>query len=151
MTMRKVLDRLKGLDDVEMGKGCSAAQIAELEKWLSCKLPMSHKLFLSECGWASFNANEIFGYGKGIPKHLDTSRITLSEQTDMEPQMPLKTVAIMADGAGNHYCLNTKAMKDGECPVIFWDHEHPRGVSQTPKKVARDFAVWLEKLIDEAS
>ena len=65
----------------------------------------------------------------------------------MEPALLSNLVPVMSDGAGNHYCLNTSVMQNGECPVIFWDHE--QGRDQNLGRVAASFDVWLIELPDE--
>ena len=45
------------------------------------------------------------------------------------------------------HCLNTSVMQNGECPVIFWDHE--QGREQNLGRVAASFDVWLIELPDE--
>ena len=58
--------------------------------------------------------------------------------------MPEYLVPVMNDGAGNHYCLDdTSRLDGGECPVVFWDHEHQDGPDQVPEQVSASFDRWL--------
>jgi len=54
----------------------------------------------------------------------------------------------MNDGAGNHDCLDTRQVKDGDCPVVLWDHEGDD--FQKCERVAPSFAAWLGRKLDEA-
>jgi len=63
--------------------------------------------------------------------------------------MPHRLIPLMNDGSGNHECLDTSKIKDGDCPVVFWDHEHPRGILQSPKRISVSFTAWLKRKIDE--
>jgi hypothetical protein len=49
----------------------------------------------------------------------------------------------MADGAGNHYCLDTGSTDIGLCPVVFWDHE--RRDNQVPDLVSESFTKFLDE------
>jgi hypothetical protein len=49
----------------------------------------------------------------------------------------------MPDGGGNHYCLDTNAMENGLCPVVFWDHE--LGEDQVPDKMYGSFTEFLDE------
>jgi hypothetical protein len=54
----------------------------------------------------------------------------------------------MNDGFGNHYCLDTGSLHDGECPEVFWDHE--KGVRQEPEFVSPQFDLWLLDILAES-
>ena len=55
-------------------------------------------------------------------------------------------VAFSPDGFGNHYCFNTAEMVDGECSVVFWNHE--RGEAQVAGVVNSTFGDWLGEHMD---
>lgn len=114
------------------------------------RLPKSYTQFLLECGWADINGDIIYGMGPDATAEVSMPEQTSWEHTSANPQMAYFLVAIMADGGGNHYCLHTKKMKDGECPVVFWEHDHPRGELQSPSHVSKNFATWLARLVREA-
>jgi len=84
-----------------------------------------------------------------------TDAVSMPEQANTEqvasmPQMPHYLIPIMADGGGNFYCLHTRKMKGGECPVVFWEHDHPRGEMQATTRVSTSFPAWLARLVREA-
>jgi hypothetical protein len=76
---------------------------------------------------------ELFGVGSDVPTYLDLVRMTESERSVARPHIPPSLIPILNDGFGNHYCLDTESLHDGECPVVFWDHE--KGAKQDPEVV----------------
>jgi hypothetical protein len=116
----------------------------------------SYEQFHREYGWARFGhehlspysalAIGVYGLGSDIPTHLDLVKNTVAERTENEPSLPSHLVPVMGDGGGNHYCLDTSKI-EGECPIIFWDHEADEG--QATKRVSQSFESWLIKQLDD--
>ena len=124
-----------------LGHGASPADISTAEAALGTKLPESYTAFLREFGWGGVDSWELFGVGAGVPSYLDLVRMTESERTTFHPHIPPHLVPVMNDGFGNHYCLDTASLHDGECPVVLWDHE--KGARQKPEVVSSQFDQWL--------
>jgi hypothetical protein len=36
-------------------------------------------------------------------------------------------------------------MEQGECPVVFWDHE--QGIAQQPEVIASSFSQWIMEVL----
>jgi cell wall assembly regulator SMI1 len=129
----------------EFGHAAAQADISTAEATLGTKLPESYKAFLREFGWGGVDSWELFGVGRGVPNYLDLVRITESERTLAHPHIPAALIPILNDGFGNHYCLDTSALHEGECPVVFWDHE--KGTGQKPEVVSPRFDLWLPDML----
>jgi len=121
-------------------------EIELAEERLGVELPVSHKEFLERFGWASLEGLELYGLGEDVPAFLDLVEVTLSERTDMRSRLPQRLVPLMNDGAGNHYCLYAMSRQQGECPVVYWDHD--LGESQDPHYVAPNLEAWLSEELD---
>lgn len=145
MEFTQVKQQLRFHPVQSFGKGATTADIQYAEKRLHVTLPTSYKQFLLEFGWGGIEDFEVFGVGQGCPKYLDVVKVTESERYEMEPSLKRDLVAILNDGFGNHYCLDTGKMSQGECPVVFWDHEAE--LTQTPEKVSKTFGDWLVSLV----
>jgi hypothetical protein len=119
-------------------------QIKSAETELGVAFSGSYKMFLREIGAAFWP-----DYMIGLSDHpsVDVVGITLEERRIMRPAMPWNLIPILNDGYGNHYCLDTSVSKDGECPVVFWNHERP--ANQTPEFVADAYIDWLESKVSE--
>jgi cell wall assembly regulator SMI1 len=124
-----------------LGTGAKRADISSAESNLGAKLPESYKVFLGEFGWGGVDSWELFGLGAGVPNYLDLVQMTETERTLFHPHIPPFLIPIMNDGFGNHYCLDTSSLRDGECPVVLWDHE--KGARQVPGLVSPRFDLWL--------
>jgi cell wall assembly regulator SMI1 len=122
--------------------------IVETEAELGVTFPWSYRLFLEQFsgGGGPF---DIFGVEPqtkpgGRFWYFDSvEAITLSERRDVEPAMPLYLVPFTPDGMGNHWCLDTSQMKEGECPVVFWNHEDEE--DQVTVQTHATFLDWLEE------
>ncbi len=148
MSVEKMLEKIRSFEEKELGKGSSLREILDAEKRLSMLFPLSYKAFLTAYGWACFGHLQVFGLGMDIPSYLDVVLNTLSEKNEMYPPLRDGLIAIVNDGAGNHYCLNTSAMEHLECPVVFWDHE--LGEDQELEYISPTFADWLiDRLNDQ--
>src|SRR3989442_13293893 len=147
MTFDTLSSRLRSFSQQQFGKGASDAEINRAEQSLGAKLPMSYCAFLREFGWGGVEHLEIYGLGSDAPQYLELENVTQRERTAMRPPIPRFLVPIMNDGAGNHYCLDTRHFQGSECPVVFWDHES--GLLQEPQRVADNFAEWLANQLAE--
>ena len=147
MTISSMNTQIDDYDDKSTGKGASVAEIDDAEAKLSVKFPESYKVFLNLYGWARFASNEFYGLGADVPAHLGLVMNTSAERTEMQPTIPQSLVPVLNDGGGNHYCLDTQGMNDGECPVVFWDHDE--GPNQQPSHEANSFDDWIVDFIRE--
>ena len=133
----------------EKGAGASDQEIVDVERAIGVQLPNSYKAFLATFGWARIDHDPLYGVGPDVPRPYALVRHVISERTDCEPAIPKHLVPFMNDGAGNHYCLETSYMRDGECPVVFWDHEHEDGSDQSPLQLSSSFDHWIVDRIIE--
>ncbi len=138
--------RQGGLNFQSLGSGVDDISIHHAETVLEVQLPGSYKEFLRKFGWGGIVSWELYGLGSNVPVYLDLVQMTLSERNEMRPRVPFHLVPIMNDGYGNHYCLDTRNVKDNDCPVVFWDHELSE--NQDPKFVSKGFVEWLISLFD---
>jgi hypothetical protein len=113
---------------------------------LDVELPASYKEFLRQFGWGGVGSIELFGLGMDVPDHLHLIKMAKSEREECEPNIPPHLIPLRNDGFGNHDCLDTRELYEGECPVVFWNHE--LDVDQIPERIADDFVSWLIDLLD---
>jgi cell wall assembly regulator SMI1 len=142
----ELIRRLHSFRQVEFGRGATPQEIVLAEQQLEVEFPRSYMAFLEQFGWASLEGLELYGLGEDVPAYLDLVKVTVSERTEMRPRLPNHLVPLMNDGAGNHYCLEFESREQGECPVVFWDHN--LGESQDPEFVAPNLEAWLSEELD---
>jgi cell wall assembly regulator SMI1 len=142
----ELIRRLRSRREAEFGRGATPQEIEQAEERLGVQLPESYKAFLGYFGWASLEGLELYGLGDDVPAYLDLVRVTSSERTQMRPRLPRYLVPLTNDGAGNHYCLDVGSGEQGECVIVFWDHN--LGESQDPEYVAPNLEAWLSEELD---
>ena len=142
----ELIRRLRSCHEAELGRGATPQEIELAEERLGVEFPESYKAFLGHFGWASLEGLELYSLGEDVPTYLSLVEVTLSERTHMRPRLPNRLVPLMNDGAGNHYCLDVMSREQGECPVVYWDHN--LGESQDPEYVARNLEGWLSEELD---
>lgn len=113
---------------------------------LGVRFPLAYRTFLRELGVTHW-PREIYGIVEGKSRYYNVVTNTLSERTEVEPELPLHLVALSPDGWGNHYCLDASDPCGSDCPVVFWNHE--LDADQTPKRVSSNFLDWLRSEIEE--
>lgn len=143
MSISEMFEHIDALVAKECGSGATDREVADAERALAVRFPQSYRAFLHRLGWAEIYYDVIFGVGPSVPPEYDLVKTAISERYEAEPLTPQYLVPIMNDGAGNNYCLDTSRFQDGECPVVFWDHEHEEGSDQTPTQVSPSFDRWL--------
>lgn len=149
MSFEELAKRIASVSTRQCGCGASREQISNVMNGMGVVFPESYIWFLKEYGWVRLGGDELYGLGPDIPAYLELGRITESERKDARPHLKHYLVPIMNDGAGNHYCLDTLKMNEGECPVVFWDHE--LGEEQEPQCVSGSFSEWLNTRLEELS
>lgn len=145
-TYEEVSPRFRALSKGKHGEGASPEEVQEAERELSVVLPDSYRAFLGEFGWGAFAHWELYGLGADVPSHLHLVRITLEERREFHPLTPPHLVPVLNNGGGDLYCLDTSRLVDGECPVVFWDHD--LGEDQIPDEDAPGFLPWLADGLD---
>ncbi|MEO7715901.1 MAG: SMI1/KNR4 family protein [Capsulimonas sp.] len=128
------------------------ATIQEAQSELSVTVPESYIAFLREAGGADFPF-DIYGLEPEQPNSDDVSAwnvvgMTQEERTEVEPQMQHHLVALCPDGVGNHWCLDTLRIHDGDCPVVMWLHD--AAADQVPPLMNGTFVEFLESSIENA-
>jgi hypothetical protein len=122
--------------------GVGTAEIDQCEERLGVRLSNSYRWFLREFGIGCF-PEEIYGIHHGPLPGFKLEYHTHAEQHECEPPLPHHLVPFSPDGWGNHYCLDTSRLSEGECPVVFWNHE--KGEGQQPERTHPTFLDWLEE------
>ena len=130
--------------DLRIGTPATDTQIQAAQVQLGF-LPADYQAFLSDFGWAVFGQWEIFGTGDNVRRRNDVVEITLSERA--RGTLPSTLVAVMNNGGGDLYCLDTNTVdaEMGSAAVVAWLHETSPQEGAEP--VADRFSDWLIDLI----
>jgi cell wall assembly regulator SMI1 len=150
--MNAVSDRFENLaqlmrekaPEYGFGKGVGVEEVARCEEQLGVGLPKSYKQFLQSFGFARW-PEDVYGVYVGSTPGLQVVWNTETERHEVEPEMPYYLIPFSPDGWGNHYCMDTSRLVDGECPVVFWNHELDE--DQQPPQTHTTFLDWLEERV----
>lgn len=112
-------ERLRRIDEKEVGAGASVTQIADAERGLGVAFPSEYKRLLEDFGWMAVGSTEIFGLGDDVPEHLNVVGVAIDERTQAHMTIPPNLLPIMNDGGGNLYCVDCA---DAVGSVVVWDH-----------------------------
>jgi cell wall assembly regulator SMI1 len=126
-----------------LGIGASSSEIARCEESLRVSLPQSFRWFLNTFGaltWPDY----IYGIVPANSAGLSVEENARQEREETDPPMPLHLVPFAGDGWGNSFCLDTSRLEEGECPIVFWNHE--REGDQQPVTTHSSFLEWLEEV-----
>ena len=143
----ELTQRLYDLDSTIFPGPAGEEEIRRAEAELSTVFPISYKWFLRTFG-AADSPLEIYGVEPVVRLNITASfwnvvYMTESERNEVEPRIPAHLIPFNPDGMGNHSCLNTAMMSEGECPVVFWDHDASE--TQQPELTHDTFLDWLEE------
>jgi hypothetical protein len=120
----------------------TAAQLEAAERALGARLPPSFHYFLAHAGALRLDFWETLWVGGPELGWRDIVRVNRRER---RRGLPGHLVAFHGNGGGDLLCFDTsRAGADGECPVVFWDHEKPPAENLDDLCDSADgFAEWL--------
>ena len=137
----ELLQRVKADRSNLTGPGAPDEAIEQLEETLMIKLPESFKAFLRVFDGGQFNFGRmhcITENGAGWHDFLQQ----LENFFTFHPILGVRSLVPFGSSyGGDVYCFDLAAMKDGECPVLEFDHEGSD--DQEMKLVGNDLACWI--------
>jgi len=127
----------------------STQQVEELEKKLGFSLPESYQHFLLNYGSGAFEGWEFYGLIPDKSDHPDdvySFTVELREEHDL----PNDLLAIENFDGDSVACLLLSALRDGECPVILWDHSEGERQIRKPYILANSFGDYFFEKVEDA-
>jgi hypothetical protein len=137
--------RSEGADVIR--RPATHAELTAAEEALGCQLPDSYRWFQLEFGDAVHSPVDIYSVLTPEPSGLNIVGINRGERHDTYPRLPVHLIAFSDSGGGDLLCFDTSIRHDGECPVVWWDHEGDE--TQHPERAASSFLDWLEQELHE--
>jgi hypothetical protein len=114
---------------------------------LGCRFPDSYTWFQLEFGQVERHALEIYSVRRLDPPARNIVGINLEERREGRPALPPHLIAFTDSGGGDFCCFDTTRFEDGECAIVWWDHE--AGDDQQPEAAAPSFLDWIETELRE--
>jgi hypothetical protein len=137
--------RAEGADVVP--RPATPEEFAAAEQALGCQLPASYRSFQLEFGDAARSPLDIYSVRTPEPSAANIVGINLDARHDAYPRLPAHLIAFTDSGGGDLLCFDTSVLRDGEKPVVWWDHEGDE--AQQPELAASSFLDWLEQELRE--
>jgi hypothetical protein len=84
--------------------------------------------------------------------HIKAIESTLRLREWKELDWPMHLVCISEDGRGGYFALDLSKNKDGDCPVVYFDHELAKIDKKTGRitpqfeVAAKTFSAWIKRL-----
>ncbi len=121
--------------------------VTAAQKALGCRFPESYTWFQLEFGHVPNGPLDIYSVRPAEPGVLDIIAINVEERRDANPALPAHLIAFSDSGGGDFCCFDTSALRDGECPIVWWYHDLDDG--QEPEPAAPSFLDWIESELRE--
>lgn len=137
----ELLQRIKADRSNLVGPGTPEEDIEQLEQTLAVTLPESYKAFLRVFDGGQFNFGRMHCVTeKGAGWHDLIQQ--LENFFTYHPILGVRSLFPFGSSyGGDVYCFDLSKMKDGECPVLEFDHEGAD--DQELKLVGNDLASWI--------
>jgi hypothetical protein len=121
--MARVRQILDGNSDARIGVGATPGQLAEAERILGHRLPLSFREFLSTWGEIEIRSTKFLGIPLATdmahPTQADFVGATLDGREKLGLPRPFVLCASYPNGL--HVCLDTFSMRDEEGPALVWN------------------------------
>ena len=114
---------------------------------LGCRFPDSYVWFQLEFGEVANSSFDIYSVRPSSRRTRTSSPSTSRSGVRRIPRFPAHLIAFSDNGGGDFVCFDTSAMKDGETPIVWWDHEGDE--DQVPEPAAASFLDWIEAELRE--
>jgi SUKH superfamily protein len=125
----------------------TAEELAAAEQALRCRFPDSYRWFQLEFGDVKNGPLDIYSVRTPEPSERNIVGLNFDSRQETFPRLPDHLITFSDNGGGDLICFDASALRDGECPVVWWDHELDE--SQRPAPAAASFADWLEAELRE--
>jgi len=122
-------------------------EVAAAQEALGVRFPESYVWFQLEFGRVPNGPLDIYTVRPTDPEQRNIVGINVDERTNAWPPLPVHLIAFSDSGGGDLLCFDTSALRDRECPVVWWDHELDD--TQQPMQAASSFLEWIEAELRE--
>jgi hypothetical protein len=126
-------------------------RLEAFEKVISYMLPDDFMYIMKKHNGFSLDGTEVYGIDEGL-RGSSLDIVYKFEHFEVADEMPVFFLPFSPDGRGNHYCLDLSRLKNGYCPVVFWQWGFPYESLNEVETCHENFLDWIqEAMINWAS
>ncbi|RZL45440.1 MAG: DNA gyrase subunit A [Variovorax sp.] len=131
---------------INIGPAIKDQRLREFEEKIGFELPLDLKYFLTINNGVNLMGIEILGLDE-VYQGSSLDSTYQFEHFEVDNEMPLHYLPISPDGMGNHYCLDLPKLKDGVCPVVFWQHDYAYENLEEVETCNPNFMDWVQEVV----
>lgn len=131
---------------LSLGKPGAQAPTEKFETTNKLTLPDDYKVLIKYHNGISLAGTEVYGIGTEL---YDLQQCYQFEHYQVNNPMPHYLIPFSPDGAGNHYCFDTRFNDGTGCPVVFWQHDYLYNDNDPPEVVNSNLVQWINEVMIE--
>ena len=135
-------------DMISLGDSIKDDRIELFEKQIEFDLPLDFKYIINKFNGISLVGTKVLGLGDEL-KGTSLDKVYKFEHTEASNKMPNYLMPFSPDGRGNHYCLNLVKIRNGICPIIFWQWDYNYKQEEEPEECNNSFVDWISEVMIE--
>jgi len=121
------------------------------EKDIGFELALDFKYIVTAHNGISLSGTEIYGLDKELRGSSLDEVYKYEHNAEIYNAMPKHFLPFSPDGRGNHYCLNLSKLKNGLCPVVFWQHDFIYKSIEEVEECNDEFISWVKEIMIESA
>ena len=133
---------------VSLGLPITDNRLEIFENQIGFAFPSDFKYILKKHNRISLSGTEIYGIDEKF-KGSSLVDIYKYEHFSVEHKMPKEFLPFSPDGRGNHYCIDLSKLKNGLCPVLFWQWDFHYSNNDEIEYCNDNFIYWIKEVMIE--
>jgi hypothetical protein len=135
-------------DLIYLGPAINDDRLELLAKQIKFEFPVDFMCMLKSHNGFSLAGTEIYGMNYQL-RGSSLDEVYKFEHYSVDNKMPLEFLPFSPDGYGNHYCLDLSAMREGLCPVVFWQHDFNYDTLKDVEICNNNLIEWIDECMIE--
>jgi len=131
---------------LSLGPPIDDERLELFEKQIGFYLSLDFKYIYQKHNRIVLTGTEIYGLDKSL-RGTSLDEVYRYEHFDVYNKMPTEFLPFSADGRGNHYCLNLSKLKEGVCPVVFWQYDFNYESIEDVEQCNNTFVSWIKEVM----
>lgn len=131
---------------LSLGQTINDNRLEQFEEVIGYELPLDFKYILTKHNSFCLAGTEVYGSGEDLGEE-SLEKIYDFEHEKVENSMLKEFMPFSPDGSGNYYCLDLSNVKDGACPVVFWQHDYYYSAKADLEVCNENFVEWVQEVM----